>query len=202
MIEGASDRHVWAERFDRDLTDIFAVQDEITKTIVEQLKVKLLPEERASIEDAPTQNVEAYTTFLKGKQIFRIGTRLSLVKARQMYARALELDRLTRKPISASPIARPISNPSMAPTSPSRRYWRPSTRRCTSIPASPRPMPHAASPLPSTTGERRRRRLWEGAGARPGELGSPLLLRTLSLWHWRLRRGLEPVHARHGSAAR
>jgi adenylate cyclase len=92
LIEGASDRHLWAERFDRDLTDIFALQDEITKTIVEQLRVKLLPEERASIEDAPTQNVEAYTTFLKGKQIFRIGTRLSLVRARQMYARALELD--------------------------------------------------------------------------------------------------------------
>lgn len=92
LIEGASDRHLWAERFDRDLTDIFAVQDEITKTIVKQLRVKLLPEERASIEDAPTQNVEAYTTFLQGKQIFRIGTRLSLIKARQMYARALELD--------------------------------------------------------------------------------------------------------------
>ncbi|MGE3872406.1 MAG: adenylate/guanylate cyclase domain-containing protein [Parvibaculaceae bacterium] len=92
LIEGSSDRHLWAERFDRDLTDIFAVQDEITKTIIEQLRVKLLPEERASIEDAPTQNVEAYTAFLKGKQIFRIGTRLSLVRARQMYARALELD--------------------------------------------------------------------------------------------------------------
>jgi adenylate cyclase len=92
LIEGASDRHLWAERYDRDLTDIFAVQDEITKTIVEQLRVKLLPEERASIENAPTQNVEAYTTFLKGKQIFRIGTRLSLIRARQMYARALELD--------------------------------------------------------------------------------------------------------------
>ena len=92
LIEGASDRHLWAERFDRDLIDIFAVQDEITKTIVEQLRVKLLPAERASIEDAPTRNVEAYTTFLKGKQIFRIGTRLSLVTARQMYARALELD--------------------------------------------------------------------------------------------------------------
>ena len=92
LIEGASDHHLWAERFDRDLTDIFAVQDEITKTIVKQLRVKLLPEERASIEDAPTQNVEAYTAFLKGKQIFRIGTRLSLIRARQMYARALELD--------------------------------------------------------------------------------------------------------------
>jgi adenylate cyclase len=92
LIEGATDRHVWAERYDRDLTDIFALQDEITKTIVEQLRVKLLPEERAAIENAPTQNVEAYTTFLKGKQIFRVGTRLSLIHARQLYARVLELD--------------------------------------------------------------------------------------------------------------
>lgn len=92
LIEGASDHHVWAERYDRDLTDIFAVQDEITKTIVAQLRVRLLPDERAAIEDAPTQNVEAYTNFLKGKQIIRIGTRLSLIKARQLYARALELD--------------------------------------------------------------------------------------------------------------
>lgn len=92
LIEGATDHHVWAERFDRDLTDIFAVQDEITKTIVAQLRVKLLPDERAAIEDAPTRSVEAYTNFLKGKQIFRIGTRLSLMRARQMYARALELD--------------------------------------------------------------------------------------------------------------
>ncbi|QIG52448.1 tetratricopeptide repeat protein [Nordella sp. HKS 07] len=92
LIEGATDHHVWAERYDRDLTDIFAVQDEITRTIVEQLRVRLLPDERAAIEDAPTQNVEAYTNFLKGKQIVRIGTRLSLIKARQLYARALELD--------------------------------------------------------------------------------------------------------------
>ncbi len=92
LIEGVSDRHVWAERFDRDLTEIFALQDEITKAIVDQLRVKLLPNERAAIEDAPTQSVDAYANFLKGKQIFRIGTRLSLIKARQMYARALELD--------------------------------------------------------------------------------------------------------------
>lgn len=92
LIEGATDRHIWAERFDRDLTDIFAVQDEITRTIVDQLRVRLLPDERAAIEDAPTQNVEAYTNFLRGKQIIRIGTRVSLIKARQLYARALELD--------------------------------------------------------------------------------------------------------------
>ena len=68
LIEGATGGHVWAERYDRDLTDIFTVQDEITKTIVEQLKVKLLPEEKKAIEQAPTENVEAYTYYLKGRQ--------------------------------------------------------------------------------------------------------------------------------------
>ena len=61
LTEGASDGHIWAARYDRDLTDIFAVQDEIAKAIVEQLKVKLLPEEKKKIEHAPTENVEAYT---------------------------------------------------------------------------------------------------------------------------------------------
>ena len=50
LIEGATGGHIWADRYDRDLTDIFAIQDEITHTIVEQLKVKLLPEEKEAIE--------------------------------------------------------------------------------------------------------------------------------------------------------
>ena len=94
LIEGASDGHIWAERYDRDLTDIFAVQDEITKTIVEQLKVKLLPEEKKAIEQAPTENVEAYTNYLKGRQFFVTGTKSSLTLGRRMFARAVELDPL------------------------------------------------------------------------------------------------------------
>jgi Integrase core domain len=75
LIEGATDRHVWADRYDRDLTDIFAIQDEITKTIVEQVKVKLLPEERKAIEQAPTADVGAYTHYLRGRQFFHRATR-------------------------------------------------------------------------------------------------------------------------------
>jgi hypothetical protein len=47
LIDSADGTHIWAERFDRDLTDIFAIQDEITRAIVEQLKVKLLPQKRS-----------------------------------------------------------------------------------------------------------------------------------------------------------
>ena len=61
-------RHLWAERYDRDLTDIFAVQDEITKAIVEALKVKLLPEEKKAIAGrGTTKNVEAYNLFLMAR---------------------------------------------------------------------------------------------------------------------------------------
>ena len=92
LIEGVSDGHIWAERYDRDLTDIFAVQDEITKTIVEQLKVKLLPEEKKAIELSPTENVEAYTHYLRGRQFLHTSTKSSLTQGRRMFARAVELD--------------------------------------------------------------------------------------------------------------
>src|SRR5438552_9581070 len=68
LIHGKDGGHVWAERFDRDLTDIFAIQDEITHAIVEQLKVKLLPQEKKVIGQTPTPNIEAYTFDLRGRQ--------------------------------------------------------------------------------------------------------------------------------------
>src|SRR5437773_48703 len=57
LINSSDGTHIWADRFDRDLTDIFTIQDEITHAIVEQLKVKLLPQEKISIQQAPTDNV-------------------------------------------------------------------------------------------------------------------------------------------------
>jgi adenylate cyclase len=92
LTEGASDGHVWAARYDRDLTDIFAVQDEIAKAIVEQLKVKLLPEEKKAIEQAPTENVEAYTHYLRGREYYHIASKANHLMARQSFARAIELD--------------------------------------------------------------------------------------------------------------
>jgi len=94
LIEGATGGHIWADRYDRDLTDIFAIQDEITKTIVDQLKVKLLPEEKKSIGLAPTENVEAYTCYLKGREFFHQNARSGYMRAKTMFARAIELDPL------------------------------------------------------------------------------------------------------------
>ncbi len=92
LINGETGGHVWADRYDRDLTDIFAIQDEITHAIVEQLKVKLLPQERQSIAQAPTDNIEAYTYYLRGRQFFHRHSKSYYQLARRMFTKAVELD--------------------------------------------------------------------------------------------------------------
>jgi len=92
LISGQDGGHVWADRFDRDLTDIFAIQDEITHAIVEQLKVKLLPLERESIGQTPTANIEAYTYYLRGRQFLHRHSKSYYQLARRMFAKAVELD--------------------------------------------------------------------------------------------------------------
>ncbi len=69
----ASGGHIWAERYDRDLNDIFALQDEISEAIVEALKLKLLPEEKKAIERRGTDNVEAYNLYLMARQHYSAG---------------------------------------------------------------------------------------------------------------------------------
>ena len=68
MIDGAEGDHLWADRYDRDLDDIFAIQDEISKAIVEALKIKLLPNEKKAIESRGTTSVEAYNAYLMARQ--------------------------------------------------------------------------------------------------------------------------------------
>ena len=68
LIDGAAGDHVWADRYDRDLDDIFAIQDEISKAIVDALKIKLLPEEKKAIEQRGTNNVDAYNLYLMARQ--------------------------------------------------------------------------------------------------------------------------------------
>jgi adenylate cyclase len=73
LIDGSNDNHVWAERYDRDLNDIFAVQDEISRAIVDALKVRLLPEEKKAIERRGTENVDAYNLYLLARQTYVTG---------------------------------------------------------------------------------------------------------------------------------
>ena len=94
LIDGMSGGHLWADRYDRDLTDIFAIQDEITHTIVDQLKVRLLPSESRAIKQAPTDNVEAYTYYLRGRQFLHRHSKSYYYVAKRMFAKAVELDPL------------------------------------------------------------------------------------------------------------
>jgi adenylate cyclase len=73
LVDGSSNDHVWAERYDRDLNDIFALQAEISEAIVKALKLKLLPEERKAIEQRGTDNVEAYNLYLLARQSYITG---------------------------------------------------------------------------------------------------------------------------------
>jgi len=95
LIDGRIDSHVWAERWDRDLDDIFALQDEISEKIVAALKVSLLPEEKKAIERRDTENTDAYETFLMARQTYVTENMTDPVKAERVIAlsrRAIEID--------------------------------------------------------------------------------------------------------------
>jgi len=68
LIDGTAGDHVWAERYDRDLTDIFAIQDEISKAIASALQLKLLPKEKKAIEHRGTDSAAAYNLYLMARQ--------------------------------------------------------------------------------------------------------------------------------------
>ena len=73
LIDGKTGGHIWAERYDRDLTDIFAIQDELSEAIVSALKIRLLPQEKQAIESRGTANVEAYNLYLMARQFWITG---------------------------------------------------------------------------------------------------------------------------------
>jgi adenylate cyclase len=68
LLDASSGKHLWAERYDRDLSDIFEIQDEISQAIVSALQLTLLPAERSAIEDRSTANADAYDLYLKARQ--------------------------------------------------------------------------------------------------------------------------------------
>jgi adenylate cyclase len=86
--------HLWAERYDRDMTDVFEVQDDVTTNIVEALKVALTPVETARIREVPTRNVDAHDLFLRGREelLGNQNTKETFELAVQCFTRAIELD--------------------------------------------------------------------------------------------------------------
>ena len=92
LIDAGSGGHLWAERFDRDLMDIFSTQDEVVKKIVGMLAVTLTQGEERRLHRRGTGNVEAYESWLRARELLTRGTRESVVQARAMYRRAIEID--------------------------------------------------------------------------------------------------------------
>jgi adenylate cyclase len=92
LNDAATGAHLWADRYDRDLTDIFEVQDEVVERIVGALAVTLTRGEQQRLRRHGTSNVEAYEFWLRARALLTRGTRESIVQARAMHRRAIELD--------------------------------------------------------------------------------------------------------------
>ena len=92
LIDSATGGHLWAERYDRDLTDIFEVQDELTQRIVAALKVHLTPEESRRLRRQKSGNLAAYDLFLRGREQFMRQSRNATAAARPLLEQAVALD--------------------------------------------------------------------------------------------------------------
>ncbi len=94
LINVANDQHIWAEDYDRELTDVFAIQSDLAQKIAGELRAKLSPAEKAQIERKPTENSEAYLAFVEGHDLLTRPDRLrtDTEKAEQLFERATRLD--------------------------------------------------------------------------------------------------------------
>lgn len=92
LVSTGDGHHLWAERYDRRLSDIFQLQDEITQKIVAALLIKLTGNEREMLAQKTTRNFEAYDLFLQGQEYYRRTTREDNLAARELFRKAIELD--------------------------------------------------------------------------------------------------------------
>jgi len=92
LINVADGYHLWSERYDREMEDIFAIQDEIAQNIVQALKVKLSEKEKQVLEKAATKDVQAYDFYLRGRKFFYQARRKSIEFAREMFSKAIKRD--------------------------------------------------------------------------------------------------------------
>ena len=92
LVKVADGYQLWSERYDRELEDVFAIQDEIAENIVKALRVVLSDREKRAIEKAPTANVQAYEFYLRGRQYFHQWRKKGVEYARRMFERAMDID--------------------------------------------------------------------------------------------------------------
>jgi len=94
LINADNDEHIWAEDYDRDLTDVFAIQTDLAQKIASELQAKLSPSERARLDRRPTQNSDAYLLFIQAEQYANRPdhSRESMLNAEHLYEQAIKLD--------------------------------------------------------------------------------------------------------------
>ena len=92
LVDVADGYHIWSEKFDRDLEDIFAIQDEVTLAIVDKLKIKLLGDEKEKILKKYTENIEAYNLYLKGRYFLNRRNEEDLKRSVEFFQKAVEKD--------------------------------------------------------------------------------------------------------------
>jgi adenylate cyclase len=92
LIEAVSDSHLWSETYDREMNDVFAIQDEIAKNIVDALEVTLSPKERRSIQYVATSNAQAFDFYLRGRSFMYTMTRRDYEHAIRMFEQAISVD--------------------------------------------------------------------------------------------------------------
>ncbi len=92
LVDAATGFPVWSERYDREMSDIFEVQDEIAHKIAEALRIKLTPQEQAELAAKPTENLQAYDLYLRGRSYARRRTTRDMEFALQMFENAVALD--------------------------------------------------------------------------------------------------------------
>ena len=92
LIDVIGDKHLWAQNYDRNMDDIFAVQSEIGEKVAGELKIRLVDTEKRNLEKKPTENIEAYTFFLRGRELLREETEVSLRQGISLFEKAAQLD--------------------------------------------------------------------------------------------------------------
>jgi adenylate cyclase len=92
LIETSTDSHLWSETYDREMKDVFAIQDDIAQSIVEALQMTLTPKERRALQYVATSNPEAYDYYLRGRKFLYAMSSRDFQHAIRMYDKAIELD--------------------------------------------------------------------------------------------------------------
>jgi serine/threonine protein kinase len=154
LVDTRTDFPLWSERFDREMKDVFEVQDEMARKIAEALRVTLSPEELEALAVKPTENLQAYDLYLRGKRYARRQTRQDLEFALQMFENAVAIDGTSPLPM---PLALMPARCSIATTAAIRFGWnareRPRARpsRCAGIFRKFRSARHGCSMPPNCT---------------------------------------------------